>query len=153
MLSNAEIGKCHFDKCKALCTHRLNFDGFLPRRGPPFLIYMPWYKNVKQWCYREQIQMSLAQKKRLRWTCGSLFAGKHFLSQDRQPCEAFLKTYKAIFSQMLHKPCILIWPVTEYLHGEINANDFALVQTEVWAYCQAFDAGNGSHSYLQASEG
>lgn len=33
MLSNAEIGKCHFDKCKALCTHRLNFDGSLPRRG------------------------------------------------------------------------------------------------------------------------
>lgn len=32
MLSKAEIGKCHFDKCKALCTHRLNFDGFLPRR-------------------------------------------------------------------------------------------------------------------------
>lgn len=33
MLSNAKIGKCHFDKCKALCTHRLNFDGSLPRRG------------------------------------------------------------------------------------------------------------------------
>lgn len=37
MLSNAEIGKCHFDKCKALCTHRLNFDGSLPRRGLLFL--------------------------------------------------------------------------------------------------------------------
>lgn len=33
MLSNAKIGKCHFDKCKALCTHRLNFDGSVPRRG------------------------------------------------------------------------------------------------------------------------
>ena len=37
MLSNAEIGKCHFDKCKALCTHRLNSDGFLPRHGLLFL--------------------------------------------------------------------------------------------------------------------
>lgn len=44
MLSNAKIGKCHFDKCKALCTHRLNFDGSLCRPRPSSLIY----KNVKQ---------------------------------------------------------------------------------------------------------
>lgn len=37
MLSNAKIGKCHFDKCEPLCTHRLNFDGFLPRRARFFL--------------------------------------------------------------------------------------------------------------------
>lgn len=43
MLSNAEIGKCHFDKCKPLCTQRLNFDGFLPRRT--FLIYRSSFKN------------------------------------------------------------------------------------------------------------
>ena len=47
MLSNAEIGKCHFDKCKPLCTHRLNFDGFLPGRAY-FFIYRSSYKNVKQ---------------------------------------------------------------------------------------------------------
>lgn len=57
--------------------------------------------------------------------------GKYFSFKDRQPFEALLKAYKAIFRKMLHKTCILIWPVMEYLHGEINANEFAFVQTEV----------------------
>lgn len=57
--------------------------------------------------------------------------GKIFSFRDRQPYEAFLKAYTAIFRKMLHKTCILIWPVMGYLHGEINANEFALVQTEV----------------------
>lgn len=63
--------------------------------------------------------------------------------KDRQPCEAFLKAHMAIFRKMLHETCILIRPVMEYLHGEINANGFALVQTEVWVHCHAFDAYNG----------
>lgn len=73
-----------------------------------------------------------------------------FSFKDRQPFEAFLKAY-TIFRKMLHKTCILIWPVMGYLHGKINVNEFALVQTEVRAYCQAFDACNGFHSYLQAA--
>lgn len=54
-----------------------------------------------------------------------------FPFKDRQPFESFLKAHTAIFRKMLHKTCILIWPVMQYLHGEINANEFALVQTEV----------------------
>lgn len=77
--------------------------------------------------------------------------GKYFLSKERQPIEAWLKGGNAIFRKMLHKTCILIWSVKGYLHGEINANEFALVQTQVLAYCQAFDACNGFLSYLQAA--
>lgn len=76
---------------------------------------------------------------------------KIFLFKDRQPIEAWLKGGNAIFRKMLHKTCILIWSVKGYLHAEINANEFALVQTQVLAYCQAFDACNGFLSYLQAA--
>ena len=62
---------------------------------------------------------------------GFFVCGNHFSFKARQPFEAFLKAHMAIFRKMLHKTCILIWPVMEYLHGKINANEFALVQTEV----------------------
>lgn len=74
-----------------------------------------------------------------QWTRGSLFVGNIFFQRQT----AFLKAYTAIFRKMLHKTFILIWAVMGYLHGKINAKEFALVQTEVWAYCQVFDAFNG----------
>lgn len=129
MLSNAEIGKCHFDKCKALCTHRLNFDGFLPRRGLLFLfigLHIKMLNNdVTESKYKCHWHKSPPMNSQF-FVCV-----KYFSFKDRQPFEGFLKAYVAIFRKMLHKTCILIWPVTGHLHGEINANEFALVQTEV----------------------
>lgn len=73
--------------------------------------------------------MSLAQKSPNELVVLCLW--EIFSFNDRQPFEAFLKAYTAIFRKMLHKTCILIWAVMGYLHGKINANEFALVQTEV----------------------
>lgn len=73
--------------------------------------------------------MSLAQKSPNELVLLCLW--EIFSFKDRQPFEAFLKAYMAIFRKMLHKTCIFMWPVMGYLHGEINANEFALVQTEV----------------------
>lgn len=149
MLSNAEIGKCHFDKCKALCTHRLNFDGSLPRRGLLFLfigLHIKMLNNdVTESKYKCHCHKTSPNELLL------LCLWKIFLFKDRQPIEAWLKGRNAIFRKMLHKTCILIWSVKGFLHGEINANEFALVQTQVLAYCQAFDACNGFLSYLQAA--
>lgn len=73
--------------------------------------------------------MSLAQKSPNELV--PLCLREIFSFKDRQPFEAPPKAYMAIFRKLLHKTCILIWLVIGYLHGEINANEFALVQTEV----------------------
>ena len=115
--------KMSFWQMQGFVYAQIEFWWISPQARPPFLIYRPSYKNVKQWCYRKQIQMSLAQKVP-QWTSGSLFVGNIFF--QRQSFEAFLKANMAIFRKILHKTCILIWPVMGYLHGEINANSFAL---------------------------
>lgn len=140
--------KMSFWQMQGFVYAQIEFWWISPQARSPCLIDRPSYKNVKQWCNRKQIQMSLAQNVP-QWTCGSLWKILSF--KDRQPFKDFLKAHKAIFRKMLHKTCILIWSVMGYLHGEINANEFALVQKEVWAYCQAFDACNGFLSNLQAA--
>lgn len=129
MLSNAEIGKCHFDKCKALCTHRLNFDGSLPGRGLFFLftdLHIKMLNNdVTEGKYKCHWQKTSPNELVV------LCLQKIIYFKDRQPFQVFLKEYMAIFRKMLHKTCILIWCVMGYLHGKINANEFALFQTEV----------------------
>lgn len=132
MLSNAEIGKCHFDKCKALCKHRLNFDGFLPRRG---LLSLFIGHHIKM------LNNDVTESKyKCHWHKMSpnelvlLCLREEISLKDRQPFEAPLKAHTAIFRRKiktLHKTLILIRPVMGYLHGEVNANEFALVQTEV----------------------
>lgn len=66
MLSKAQIGKCHFDKCEALCKHRLNWDGLPPpappspfvfSRSPPFFLRDLLAQQVKMRCCGKQIQM------------------------------------------------------------------------------------------------
>lgn len=133
--------KMSFWQMQGFVYAQIEFWWISPQARPPFLIYRPAYKNVKQWCYRKQIQMSLAQKSPNELVVLCLW--EIFSFKDRQPFEAFLKAYTAIFRKMLHKTFILIWAVMGYLHGKINAKEFALVQTEVWAYCQVFDAFNG----------
>ena len=129
MLSNAEIGKCHFDKCKALCTHRLNFDGFLPRRGLLFLFIGLHIKMLNNDVTESKYKCRWHKKSPNELAVLCLWEIYSF--KEEQPFEALLKAYMAIFRKMLHKTCILIWPVMGYLHVEINANEFALVQTEV----------------------
>lgn len=63
MLSNAKIGKCHFDKCKALCTHRLNFDGSLPRRARLLLFIGLRMKMLNNDVTKKKIQMSSRTKR------------------------------------------------------------------------------------------
>lgn len=117
--------KMSFWQMQGFVYAQIEFWWISPQARPPFLIYRPSYKNVKQWCYRKQIQMSLAQKVPMNL---QFFVWGNFL-KDRRRFKAPLYAYTAIFRRMLHKPCILICPVMEYLHWEINANEFALVQT------------------------
>lgn len=45
-----------------------------------------------------------------------------FVYRTFSPLETRQKSFLAFRGKMLYKTCILIWPVTGCLHGEINAN-------------------------------
>lgn len=141
--------KMSFWQMQGFVYAQIEFWWISPQARPPFLIYRPSYKNVKQWCYRKQIQMSLAQKSPNELVLLCLRETFSFQRQTAIWSSSWKLTW--LFLGNCYTRLILIWLVIGYLHREINANEFALVQTEVWAYCQAFDACNGFHSYLQAA--
>lgn len=55
--------KMSFWQMQGFVYAQIEFWWISPQARSPFLIYRPSYKNVKQWCYRRQIQMSLARKR------------------------------------------------------------------------------------------
>lgn len=105
MLSNAEIGKCHFDKCKALCTHRLNFDGFLPRRGLLFLfigLHIKMLNNdVTESKYKCHWHKSLPMNS---WF---FVCGKYFLSKTDSHLKPFWKLTRLFLGKCYTR--LLFW--------------------------------------------
>lgn len=95
MLSNAEIGKCHFDKCKALCTHRLNFDGSLPRRGLLFL-FIDLHTKMLNNDFTES-KYKCHQRTRPPMNPPFFSSLKVFFLKDRQAFEALLKRARGYF--------------------------------------------------------
>lgn len=88
--------KMSFWQMQGFVYAQIEFWWISPQARSPFLIYKPSYKNVKQWCYRKQIQMSSAQKVP-RWTWDSFLFWKCFPLKDRQAFEAFLKNARGYF--------------------------------------------------------
>lgn len=64
--------KMSFWQMQGFVYAQIEFWWISPQARPPFLIYRLSYKNVKQWCYRKQIQMSLAHRL-LQWTSSFFF--------------------------------------------------------------------------------
>lgn len=94
--------KMSFWQMQGFVYAQIEFWWISPQARSPFLIYKPSYKNVKQWCYRKQIQMSSAQKVP-RWTWDSFLFWKCFLSKIDRHLKLFWKTHVAIFRKMLHE--------------------------------------------------
>lgn len=146
MLSNAEIGKCHFDKCKALCTHRLNFDGSLPRRGLLFLFISLHTKMLNNDVTESKYKCH--QHKRSPDEPEILFFSENvFPSKIDRHLKLFWTTHAAIFRKMLHEAVFWYGLSRRVCMCYINANEFALVQTEAWVYCWTLEARFLFHSF------
>lgn len=138
--------KMSFWQMQGFVYAQIEFWWISPQARSPFLIYKPSYKNVKQWCYRKQIQMSSAQKVP-RWTWDSFLFWKCFPSKIDRHLKLFWKTHAAIFRKMLHEAVFWYGLSRRVCMCYINANEFALVQTEAWVYCWTLEARFLFHSF------